>query len=224
MPPRKNTKPKRSNRPRRKVQRKRNKMPGNAIAKQLVCMNKMPDKPMRFVKTIYGGVTLTGVSGPIYNSYSFSMNALADFNDIAILFNRYKLNKITHTFTLRSASGTAGGLSGSTQLPKLFCRYNYDSNIVSSNIPSTLQEANNVINHTFTEDSTVFQYSIVPRTIQPVYRSTLLTGYELQKRTYIDAAYPDVPHYGLMIWTPFLANGDEILIDITYDFSMKYQF
>jgi len=199
-------------------------MPGNAKAKQLVCMNRMPDKPMRFIKTVYGSTTLTGVSGPIYNSYFYAMNSIADFNDIAMLFNRYKLNKITTTFTLRSAAGTAGGLGNSTQLPKLFVRYNYDSNIVSTSIPAALQEANNVVNHTFTEDQTVFQYTHVPRTIAPVYRSTLLTGYELQKRTYIDATYNDVPHYGLMIWTPFLAAGDEILIDTTYDFSAKYQY
>jgi len=212
---------KRSTRPRRKV--RKNRVGGRAKTSQLQVFNKMPDKPLRYVKSIYGFQTLVGVAGPIYQATSFTVGSLPDFNDIAILFNRYKLNRVTATFTLRSAAGSAGGLGNSTQLPKLFVRYNYDANITAANIPQTLQEVNNVICHSFTEDSTVLRYTCVPRTIAPVYRSALLTGYELQKKSYIDCAYSDVPHYGLMIWVPYLAAGDEILIDYTYDFVVKYQ-
>lgn len=220
MAPNKSRKAKKSTRrPRRRVANKR---PGNASIGQMVVMNKVPDKPMRFVKSIYGSQSLSGVGSAQIGTVAFTMNMLADFNDIAILFNRYKLNKIITTFTLRSSSGTAGGLSNSTQLPKIFVRYNYDANL-SGIVPQTLQEASNVINHTFTEDSTILRYTCVPRTIAPVYRSAISTGYELQKKSYIDSQYSDVPHYGLMYWIPFLAVGDEILIDYTFDFTVKYQ-
>lgn len=223
MPPRKSRKPKRSNRPRRKIMRKR-KLGNMKPQSQTVLYNKISDKPMHFVKTLYGAQVLTGASGAaMLGVLNFRVSDIADFTNIALLFNRYKINAVHVTFTLRSVAGTAGGLSSSTQLPKIFCRYNYDSNAVAGTVGTRMQELNNVKTMSFTEDETVFRYTVIPRTVAPVYLSSVATGYELQKKTYIDSAYPTVPHYGIQFWIPALQTGDEIIMDYTYDFTCKYQ-
>lgn len=222
MPPRRFKKSKPSNRPRRKVVRKRklgNMKPDN----QVVMYNKISDKPMRFVKTVYGAQYLPGNGGALNGVLSFKISDIADFTNIALLFNRYKINAVHCTFTLRSGSANAGGLDGSTQLPKLFVRYNYDSNAVAGTVGNRMQELNNVKTISYTAEKTVFRYTVIPRTVAPVYLSSIATGYELQKKTFIDSAYPTVPHYGIQFWVPALQTGDELLIDFTYDFTVKYQ-
>lgn len=190
---------------------------------QMVMYNRISDKPMRFIKTVYGGQVVAGPNGPILGTLPFTIGNVSDFTNIALLFNRYKLNKVTCTFTLRSTVASAGGLDSSTQLPKIFCRYNYDSNATSANVGQRMQELSNVKTMVFTAEKNVFTYTLIPRTVAPVYLSSVATGYELQKRTYIDSAYPTVPHYGVQFWLPYVASTEELIIDFTYDFTCKYQ-
>jgi len=192
---------------------------------QVVVLNKRSDKPVRFVKTILsdftGGIpSLVGTGTYVTGANSVSIGNVPDFGSIAQLFNRYKINKIHLTVRWKETL-TTGSLSVG-RAPTMWIRYNYDTNLALGSIPTKVQEGNNWRQISFTPDSTQHTYTFIPFTVAPVYLSQIATGYELQKKKYIDSAYQYVPHYGIMYYVDSLAVGQSISFDVTYDFSVKY--
>jgi len=206
--------PRKANRPKRRANRKS----GNGA--QLVTLNTMSSKPMRFMKTVQNQITLQGTGTALSGAGDFTIAAVPQFPELSALFNRYKLNAII--LTIRAIDQATGVSFAQSQMPTMSHRFNYDSNISVVQIPDRLQSANNVNNITFTLDKTKFQYKLVPKTVSPVYYNVATTGYKLNPPTYIDCAYSSVPHYGWMYSIDNLLTGFTIAVDVTYDFSMKY--
>jgi len=216
--PRDGKKSKRPHKSARPKKRNVNRLSGNGTA--LVTLNQMSNKPMRFVKTISNQIIIAGTSNAVSGGGDFTIAALPQFGELAVLFNRYKMNSIT--FTIRLLDQAPGVSMAQSQMPTMTYRYNYDSNLAVANIQDKLQNQNNVKQFTFTIDNTKFQYKIVPKTITPVYYNITSSGYKLNNPTYIDCAYSSVPHYGLIYHIDELLTGFTVAIDVTYDFSMKY--
>lgn len=209
-------------RPRRKQARRAKPA---AKSSQMVTYNPMRQKPIVFKKTalynVNGVSVMTGASAPIATVGGANAASMPDWGSITSLFNRYKMLKITYTFTLTTASA-ANGLDGD-RLPKMFVRYNYDSNLTGAGVLGRFQECGDAKIFNFTADKTTFQYTYYPRCIEPVYLSGITTGYKLAKQQYIDVQYGTVPHYGIMWYVDFLAAGLLLTYDISYETAFKYE-
>jgi len=217
------TKPRRNRKPKqRRARRARAQQQA-----QLVRYNSISNKPVTFTKTIFKAGIFNGLGVATSSVNAFSVQFVPDIGSIAALYNRYKLNKVTLTFRLKDNASDSGANFTTAIMPTMMMRYNYDSyEITSASTTATvlqkLQEVNNVKQVTFTPMMTQFQYTIVPRTIAPVYLSAVATGYELQPKRYIDIAYNNVPHYGIMWYADYVAPGLSIEVDFTYNFTCKY--
>ena len=193
---------------------------------QHLVFNKMPSSTVRFVKTIQSASAYVGAGASQSSVASFTVLSMPDFSSISALYNRYKINKVMLTFTLRDNTSSGASLFAAN-MPKIYIRYNYDSeNLTSSSstatVQSKLQEMNNVQEFQFTPMKTQIQYSFVPRTIAPVYLSGLSTGYQLQPKRFIDAYYSGVQHYGIVWYADIIPTGTYLQVDLTYDVSFKY--
>lgn len=210
-------------RPRRKMGRKpRSNNPAKVM--QLTTYNRSIPKPQTFTKTalfvnngtnsyIGGGIPITFLGGALASS-------MPDWGVITSLYNRYKMRKITYTFNLTTTL-QSNGLDGD-RLPRMFIRYNYDSNQTSAGVQTKLQDLSNVKVFQFTSEKTQFSYSYYPRCIEPVYLSGISTGYKLAKQQYIDVQYGTVPHYGLMFYVDTLSSGLVLTYDITWETAFSY--
>lgn len=210
-------------RPRRKMARKPRK---SAVkASQMLTLNRTSNKPIIFKKSalynVNGTNVMTGASVPISTVAGALASSMPDWGSITSLFNRYKMLKVTYTFTL-TTSTASNGLDGD-RLPKMFVRYNYDSNLTGAGVLTRFQECGDGKIFNFTADKTTFQYSYYPRAIEPVYLSGISTGYKLARQQYIDVQYGTVPHYGIMWYVDFLASGLLITYDISYETAFKYE-
>jgi len=215
MPPRKSH-------PRKRALRKRKQRRARPIqTQQVVKFNSIPDKPVRFIKTIYAANAVNGADDSPYVITGFTIANVPDWTNIKALYNRYKINKIHMTFRLKVLDTYD---MNKLSMPTLRIRYNYDSNLASdfATVDAKLQEANNVKQCLFTPNMTEFQYTVIPFTVAPVYLSSVASGYELQKKRYIDALYDGVPHYGIMWTIDYLPEGLVVVIDVSTDFTVKY--
>lgn len=190
---------------------------------QLRTVNSIQLRPQRIVKTSLSSISgnqMVGAGASITVLGGALMGSMPDFSNIANLFNRYKMNKVTYTFNVQA---TGNATLYTYDLPKIAVRYNYDSNLASANVQSRIQEVNNFKQFQFTPDKTSFSYTYYPRCIEPVYLSAIASGYKVAKQQYIDVQYSTVPHYGIMWFVDNLATGLIITYDITWDVSFKYQ-
>lgn len=158
--------------------------------------------------------------------YIFNGGAIAssmpDWTVITSLYNRYKFMAVTYTWTLIDLGTVAGVDLSTARMPKMYIRYNYDSNLTNAQVPGKLQELDNVKTFSFSPEKTVVSYTYFPRTIEPVYLSAIATGYKLAKPQFIDVQYGTVPHYGMIVDVDFIANGLAITFDISYKTAFKY--
>jgi len=196
-------------------------------SRQMVTLNQIGPVPQVFKKTSLGdlsGAIIIGGGAAYWALGGVTGANMPDWTNILTLYNRYKILKVTYTFNVQPLG--AGGLV-SFDLPKLFIRYNYDSNmsagLLGSNILTKCQEVNNTKQFQFTPEHTTFSYTFYPKCIEPVYLSSVATGYKLAKPQYIDTQYGTVPHYGIMYYFDFVATGIKITQDISYEIAFKYQ-
>lgn len=204
----------------KKVAKKSAPKANKIIAGQLHVYNKRPHQLFRTLKTVYSAVTITGANLSVGAVRNETVSTVADWSNIATLFNRYKLNKVKYTFTLIDTGATN---FTNTRMPEISLRYNYDSNLTSGGVaPSLIQQMNNINTFQMTPDRTRIEYTIHPHTIGPVYLSAVSSAYKLNPKLYIDSTYNTVPHYGLLYYIDYLATGFTMQIDIEYDLSLKY--
>jgi len=210
--------------PRRKAMRKRTN-PSPFKQSQHRIVNSFRPKPQVFRKSALSangqGGLLTGSGVAIQVVGGALASSMPDWSSITALYNRYKMLKITYTFNIQAAQGL--GTLFNYDLPKMLVRYNYNSNLLATNAGTTLQEMANTHQFQFTPEKTSFSYSYYPRCVEPVYLSSVASGYKLAKQQYIDVQYGTVPHYGIAFFVDQLALGLVITYDISWEVAFKYQ-
>lgn len=203
--------------------KRRNTRKGPVKVSQLNTLNNRKIKPQVFVKTAIAqlsGNVMTGANAAVTQLGGALASSMPDWTSIINLYNRYKMLKVTYTFHCQPTSST--GSLFSQDLPKMFVRYNYDSNLGVANIPIKMQEIPNVKQFQFTPDKTTFSYTYFPRCTEPVYLSLVSSGYKLAKQQYIDVQYGTIPHYGIMWYVDNIPLNVSISYDITWETSFKY--
>jgi len=209
----------RATRPKRKTTQR-----GAVKVSQLMTINSRKPKPQVFMKTALSqlsGNTIVGAGASVVQLGGALASSMPDWSSIINLYNRYKMIRVKYTFTCQPSSPS--GTLFSYDLPKMMVRYNYDSNLTTAGIAIKMQEIPNVKQFQFTPDKTTFSYTYYPRCIEPVYLSSISTGYKLAKQQYIDVQYGSVPHYGIMWYIDTLATGISISYDISWEVAFKYQ-
>lgn len=210
--------------PRRKAMRKRRTNPKPPVrVNQLQTVNNFIPKPQVFHKTALStlsGASIIGTGQPVSILGGALASSMPDWASIIQIYNRYKMLKVKYTFNLQ---GTGGNTLFTIDLPKMIIRYNYDSNLTAAGVHAKLQDVANVQQFQFTPQQTSFSYTYYPRCVEPVYLSTVATGYKLARQQYIDTQYGAVPHYGIMWYLDNLATGLILTYDVSYETAFKYQ-
>jgi len=203
--------------------RKGNRKPAVVRTNQLISFNTMKPKPQVFKKTALFQYNATNlIQGPIFAATILggaTVGSMPDFTPISNLYNRYKMLKVTYTFNLQAIANSLSNYD----LPRIWCRYNYDSNLVSGDILTKMQECPNTKSFQFTAEKTQMSYTYYPRCIEPVYLSGISTGYRLAKQQFVDCQYATVPHYGIMVYVDNISANLFISYDISYEVAFKYQ-
>jgi hypothetical protein len=183
-------------------------------------------KPQVFIKTLLstqnpGSQTIVGANLPYASISGVTLGSMPDISNIVALYNRYKFLAVTYTFNCQPVDSFGLPLAN-FDLPKIYLRYNYDSNLTSGSMLAKMQEIPNVKQFQFTPEKTQVQYTFYPRTVEPVYLSSIASGFKLSKPQYIDCQYSSVPHYGIMIYMDRIASGVQVQLDISYKVAFKY--
>lgn len=184
---------------------------------QMVQYNRVGTNYFRSSKTYLNRVQYTpGVVNTIINP---QVNAMPDLGNIAAIFSYYRINKITYTFRwqdMDSASNT-NTLSSVVQ-PTLYICHNYDGNVTNA---TGITERKGSRSITFTPERNVFTFTVYPKTISPVYLSSVASGYTINKSRWIDLDYSTVPHYGVLLYIDNVPPGTIVNQTETWDVSFK---
>jgi len=201
-----------------------------AKSKQLNTYNKLQPwvpRQQTFMKTSLGdlsGAVIPGGDAPYWALGGVTGGTMPDWNNVILLYNRYKIKSVKYTYNVQPVSGVS---LFNYDMPKIYIRYNYDSNLsaglLGANILAKMQEVSDVKVFQFTPEHTTFSYKWYPRCIEPVYLSSIATGYRLAKPQFIDTQYSTVPHYGVMYYLDKVTTGLKITIDIQYEIEFKYE-
>ena len=175
----------------------------------------------KFVRTYFSQGSITGADASYGTNYAIQADAMPDWSVISALYNRFRLDKVTYTFTLIDPSVSTPNLV-TARLPELLMRYNYDSGAPTPT-GTTMGALGNVVSTKLTLDQNRVSYTWIPKTVSPLYLGLTTSGYKLNAPLFIDVAYGGVPHYGMSLVVDFLAAGLTILIDVEYHVTMRYE-
>lgn len=222
--PRKPIAGKKSYQPKKKGQMKRRPRKSKVIkgqGGQTMKYNNALTQYHRARKTLLDTAFLSPGSAVSY-IYNPTIGAMPDLASYQALFTHFMLNSMSLTFRWLDDGTQAGVDLDSIQQPVLNCCFNDDGN-VSSVTSASIGEKRNVVQHTFTPEKSVFTYTFYPKTISPVYYSSIASGYKTNKKEWIDLDYTATPHYGFMSFIDQIPVGTKISISLHYDVSFKTQ-
>lgn len=129
-----------------------------------------PNGPYGFTTcfNLNGNIPITGMFANCNNSGSTGIGDLAALQSV---FSFYKIDKVVATFTAVNTE-----FSDAIEMPSVQCRYNYDIDklVTTGGGPIQLEDLTDVKVHKFTNESSVFQYTVYPKQQEPAYLSTTL--------------------------------------------------
>lgn len=135
---------------------------------------------------------------------TFKFNELINYTEFTSLYDQYKITyvkiKMFYRFTssedVRGVTAPAGGVSQNTapQLPRLFYYVDYDDDTSPATV-NEIRENSKCVIRQFQMGKPI-TIRIRPRTAGLIFNG-LTSAYDIGRRSWINCAYPDVPHYGL---------------------------
>lgn len=152
----------------------------------------------------------------IVDYLNFQVNDLPQISTFRNLFDQYRIRNVVVAFKAQATQTYTGNSSG--DVPSITTAIDYNDNSAAG-IPAV--EYQNAVTNPMT---TSFVRSLQPRTAQPVYNGALSTAYLMgNKDLWIDLAYPQVPHYQLIvnIGTTSIDNQFVYSVDVLYTVEFK---
>lgn len=157
-------------------------------------------------------ISMTGISTPYGNSSAWSgalsmaLNKTVNYSDFTSLYDYYKIKGVKITFDY--ASNVALANSYDVPMPRLAWHYDYDDTVFQD-YAHYMQSTARVKQTRLDKKVTLFVKPRIKDAIQQTTGGTVATP-SVFKRTWIDMAYPEVPHFGLkfgLIDWPYATDG-----------------
>lgn len=131
-----------------------------------------------------------GVS-PIVDYINFQLTDIPDYTQYTALFDRYRIKGVTVVFKNRGTQVYWGNSSG--DVPYCTTAIDYNDN-ASAGVPADRYQT--VVT---TQMTTSFSRKLVPQKAVPVFNGVSSAYVSGRNDQWIDAAYPGVPHYQLVV-------------------------
>jgi hypothetical protein len=152
----------------------------------------------------------TGVAG-IFNAISFALSDIDDYTSLIAVFDQYKFMGVE--VRLRPTFGTSPtGGGNSTGSGTLVTVIDYDD----ASALTTPGQALNYANAIQTEGWQGARRCFRPRIAMAAYDGTVFTGYANMGDVWLDAASPDIPHYGVKSYWSTVAANLTMDLQVTY--------
>jgi len=149
--------------------------------------------------------TLTVQSSiPLFGSLAFNLSDIPAYSNWTALFDQYRIEEVEAIFRPFNSTVANG---------RIITAIDYDNQptVTSFNQVEKYQTA-------VTADSTqTIRRRFKPRTAVPIYNSLSTVGYQMGPiNNWIDSAYPDVPHFGLVYALENVGTGYSYVVDLKY--------
>jgi len=147
--------------------------------------------------------------------FNFSLDQLAQYSTWTTLFDQYMIDTVQ--VIIRPQYNAIGlFVPSSVKIPLLYTVIDYDDNTA----PTTLTQLKEYSNcNVSMYETVVVQFS--PHAALAAYDGSVFTSFANSTRTWIDAAYPGVKHYGVKMGVEGGQSGQTGLQ--TFDISIKYK-
>ena len=183
------------------------------------------------VATDNGNGSLTiGTSGSdtmatrqVGGAMTFALQCCSDYGDFTNLFDRYKITGVKLQFLYQCNIANNDSTTGTNALPLLSYSFDCDDN----NVPTSLEEVQKkqYCHQKILNGNYMFSVYLKPRILKEVYASSITSGYNSAKATWLDSANVGVPHYGLKLWINNWGYGNQkfqqLTITPTYYLALK---
>lgn len=185
----------------------------------LTTMNNIESKQFTVSTTSLGHTTINGSNASASAYLVNDITHLPNYSTYLQLFDRYKIHRIKATFKWVDTDDSVKQLAD-YRTPQIFMRYNYDSNAATGTQAVDLKNSKRVV---LTPEKQMVTYTWIPKTVSPVYLSSVATGYKQNPPTWIDGTYTGVDHYGLSYYIDYLPVQTSIVIDLELTVSFAHK-
>lgn len=170
-------------------------------------------KTYYFKRTVTVPVTAAAGS-QTFAGYGFQLNYVPNYTEFTSLFDMYRINKVVYKFVSRT---TSSALSAN-ECGELYSVVDYDDISAPLTVAEML-ERDTVKRSKITNTHTRI---LTPAVAAVAYRTGITNAYMPKWKQWIDAAYVDVPHFGLKVCYDNRDNVDSIFdVYITYYMSFR---
>jgi hypothetical protein len=150
---------------------------------------KMDFQVVRFQKIVEGSTIVTNTVTPTFKSFFFTASDILDFNDLASVFDQYKLEYVE----ARLVPNITEAISSTPLSAKNYSCIDYDDANAFTSLNDPVQYSNC---HVW-EPTDPIQVAIQPRFAYAAFATGVFSSFANSKPRWIDCASPGVQHYGL---------------------------
>lgn len=187
------------------------------------------NEPVRFFKRKCKiGTITTNAFGYSGGSIVFRLDQLPNYNEFTSLFDQYCIRYvkvyIVHRALNLSIMETANDFTR-VGFPNIISVRDYDDNTAPTSDEAgynTLREYSKSKTFTYTSERRVYEIGIVPAVLSETYRTGLTTAYAPKFKSYLDCAFPDVPHYAIKYVVNAPNNGGGTTPNVIFDVYATY--
>jgi len=170
-------------------------------------MYNQPSKPNYTFTRISGATTYACNDVTSAISFEFKLSDMPAYTEFTALFDKYRIDKAEVNFQLINNPNGPATLNGNTVtnacnfFPKLYYCRDYDD---SSTVTLTQIKERSGTKMVVLEPNKIVRIKLKPAVAVQLYKTSTTTGYSPKWGAFVDAAQPDVPHYGLKTVIDFL--------------------
>lgn len=154
------------------------------------------------------------------STHNFKLSDLPNVGEFTSLFDQYMISGIQYRWIIRREPGFVSTAANKGFSPRLGWVHDHDSDQVVSAF-SDIQQYPRYQEVNFTDSKMATRwYYLKPASCSSVYNG-VYNGFSAQWRTYLDSAYPAVPHYGIRAYFEGLYLGNILQLECKYILKLK---
>lgn len=148
----------------------------------------------------------SNLTGEVTKGFSFLLSDLAGVAEFTSLYDQYRIDYVTLKimWSPKDSLTVDPNAPGQSIYPVLYYYNDYDDDTAPSTL-ADIRERSNLRTVRISPNRTI-NINVKPAIASSVYQSTTATAYAPKWNTKLDAAYPDIPHFGLKMACSYLHN------------------